>query len=324
MLNLATYKDAQYGLLIPTPALMALLHLENRSYLQRLKSQLSEGIDYIKLPNPNNNNSPVVCYTFMGLQHICELLNTPVAHTLSANAQSLVQPGGALTRTAPTVLDSSESIPSDPFAPVHQWGLQPTSPALPTPTIHPGTNPAAQWLATSVSDRLSHQLNQQQTHADLVQRTQQQTFEQIQATADLVLRIQQESSDRTEQSANRAAERTAQAYESSLKCWIDWLFIRDDPMAIAAFLLVCCISTAAVIGLVSYLTAPPVAPPPNAIGEAIASSIIYISTASSCETPPSSRFQPINGNCRLTSRRSPPAMIPTMNLVTICSAPING
>lgn len=58
MLNLATYKDAQYGLLIPTPALMALLHLENRSYLQRLKSQLAEGIDYIKIPNPSNNNSP--------------------------------------------------------------------------------------------------------------------------------------------------------------------------------------------------------------------------------------------------------------------------
>jgi hypothetical protein len=272
MLNLATYRDAQYGLLIPTPALMALLHLENRSYLQRLKSQLSEGIDYIKLPNPSNNNSPVVCYTFMGLQHICELLNTPVAHTLSANAQSLVQPSGALTRTAPTVLDSSESTPSDPFAPVHQWGLQPTSPAMPTPTTHPGANPAAQWLSASVShtvsDRLSYQLHQQQTQADLVQRTQQQTFEQIQATADLVLRIQQESGDRTEQSANRAADRTAQAYESSLQRWFVWLFVRDDPMAIAAFLLMCCIGTAAIVGFVSYRSTPPVAPEPNVIGEA--------------------------------------------------------
>ena len=272
MLNLATYKDTQYGLLIPTPALMALLHLENRSYLQRLKSQLSEGIDYIKIPNPNNNNSPVVCYTFMGLQHICELLNTPVAHTLATTAQSLVQPNGALTRTAPPVVESSEPTPSDPFAPVHQWGLQPTSPAIPTPTHYLGANPAAQWLSASVShavsDRLSHQINQQQTQADLVQRTQQQTFQQIQATADLVLRIQQESGDRTEQSANRAAERTAQAYESSLKRWLIWLFIRDDPMAIAAFLLMCCIGTAAFIGLISYRSTPSVAPEPNAIGEA--------------------------------------------------------
>lgn len=272
MLNLATYKDAQYGLLVPTPALMALLHLENRSYLQRLKSQLLEGIDYIKIPNSSNNNSPVVCYTFMGLQHICELLNTPVAHTLSANAQSLVQSGGALTRTAPTALESSESTISDPFAPVHQWGLQPTSPAMPTPTTHPGANPAAQWLSASVSstvsDRLSQQLHQQQTHADLVQRTQQRTFEQIQATADLVLRIQQESGDRTEQSANRAADRTAQAYENSLKRWFVWLFVRDDPMAIAAFLLMCCIGTAAVVGLVAYRSTPSVAPEPNAIGEA--------------------------------------------------------
>lgn len=273
MLNLATYKDAQYGLLIPTPALMALLHLENRSYLQRLKSQLAEGIDYIKIPNPNNNNSPVVCYTFMGLQHICELLNTPVAQTLSATAQSLVQSGGALTRTAPTVQESSESSISDPFAPVHQWGLQPTPPAVPTPTAHPGANPAAQWLAASVSstvsDRLNSHLHQQQTQADWIHRTQQQTFEQIQATADLVLRIQQESGDRTEQAANRAANRTAQAYESSLKRWFLWLFVRDDPMAIAAFLLVCCIGTAALIGLFSYLSRPPIAPQPsNAIGEA--------------------------------------------------------
>jgi hypothetical protein len=110
------YLDDQYGILLPTPLTFALLGFEKsrHHWNKTVLPYLREGIDWLKAPNPRNNNSPVVFYTKSGLLQLCRILNRL---DLEPQISAIAPRGGQLVNRPPQSIQWQAEPNEDPVLP---------------------------------------------------------------------------------------------------------------------------------------------------------------------------------------------------------------
>lgn len=232
------FLDDQYGILLPTPHTRALFNLEECSDYQwnkRIRRQLIEGQDWLKRPDPRNNNTPTIYYSKAGLLRLCSILGRADLEPMIAT----IRPRGGAMMHQPTYIQWQE-----PQATYSDVVVEDTRrPAFAGQWEEPGelvapTRPGLAWNPPELQPYfppISDPAQQQIELAKAVESARNQAFTQIHQTADLVLRIQNETHQRTNAAANAASDRTAAAYDKSLKSALEWLFLRDDPAALLCF-----------------------------------------------------------------------------------------
>jgi hypothetical protein len=228
------YLDDQHGILLPTPLTFALMGFEKsrHHWNKTILPYLREGIDWLKAPNPRNNNSPTIFYTKSGLLQLCRILNRL---DLEPQISAIAPRGGALARQSPAyiqwqqpVTDSEDDITPLPYAEL----VRQNQPAF----AHQFTDTPGGDLVAPIRPQVV------QTSPDLdpyippmpsPETPEQQGIGTMNAIADIIFRAQQHTAQNIHQAHQNAANRPAPATNVQLKLPSWW----DSQDSLAANIL---------------------------------------------------------------------------------------